>query len=114
MGIQWGDARGGNDFHEPPDQLHALLHAEHSGNFRGREPPPPPLPDLWRVSTLGGAELIILICRRKRHLGVKYVVTNLISLGWLTLCETQDTKQAKHGQGLNSMMPSGRSKDRGD
>ena len=47
----------------------------------------------------------ILICRRKRHLGVKYVITNLMRLGWQTLCERQDAKRERHGQGLNSMMP---------
>ena len=57
--------------------------------------------------------LIILICRRKRNLGVKYVVTNLMMLGWQTLCERQDAKQKKHGQGLNSMMPKGRIIDGG-
>ena len=53
----------------------------------------------------------MLICGRKHHLGVNYAVTNLMRLGWLTLCERQDAKQAKHGWGLDSMMPKGRSMD---
>ena len=57
--------------------------------------------------------LNILVCRRKRHLGVKYVVTNLMRLGWQTLCERQDNKRMKHGRGLNSMMPNGQITDRG-
>ena len=46
----------------------------------------------------------ILRCRHERHLGVNYFVTNLMRLGWQTLCERQDAKQAKHGRGLNSMI----------
>ena len=32
-------------------------------------------------------------------------------LGWQTLCERQDAKWAKHGQGLNSMILNGEIKD---
>ena len=55
--------------------------------------------------------LTILICRRKRHWGVKYVIASLLRLGWITLCERQDAERAKHGQGLNSMIPNRRSTD---
>ena len=34
-------------------------------------------------------------------------------LGWITLCERKDAKKAQHGRGLNSMIPNGRSTDRG-
>ena len=57
--------------------------------------------------------LTILIYIRKHHLGVNYVVTNLMSLGWLSLCEKQDTKRAKRRQGLNSMIMNGQSTDGG-
>ena len=46
-------------------------------------------------------------------MGVKYVVTNLIRLVWINLCERQDAKQAKYGRGINSMMPNGQSTDGG-
>ena len=36
-----------------------------------------------------------------------------MSLGWITFCERQDAKQAKHGRGLNSMMPNGKITDGG-
>ena len=55
----------------------------------------------------------ILRFRRNRHLVVKYVVTNLIRLGWKSLCERQDAKQAKNGRGFTCMMPNGKSTDRG-
>ena len=55
----------------------------------------------------------ILICRRKRDLSLKYVVTNLMRLGWQSLCERQDSKRAKHGQGLKSMIPNGQITDGG-
>ena len=58
------------------------------------------------------AYVAILIFRRKRHLGVKYVVTNLMRLGWQTLFLRQDAKLAKHRRGLSSMMPNRRSTDR--
>ena len=57
--------------------------------------------------------MTIPICRRKRHLGVKYVVTNLMRLGWLTLCERQDAERSKHGKGLDSIMPNGQRTDGG-
>ena len=57
--------------------------------------------------------MTIIICRRKRYLGVNYFVTNLMRLGWLTLCERQDAKLAKHGLGLNSMMTNRQSTDGG-
>ena len=57
--------------------------------------------------------MTILKCRRKQHLGVKYVVTNLMRLGWQSLCERQDAERAKHRRGINSMMPNGRRMDRG-
>ena len=57
--------------------------------------------------------MIILIYRSKRHLGVKYVVTNLMRLGWLTLCERQDAERSNHVWGLNIMMLNGRITDRG-
>ena len=53
--------------------------------------------------------MTILIFRRNRHLGVKYVVTNLMRLGWQTLCERKDAKRPKNRQGINSMMPNGQS-----
>ena len=55
--------------------------------------------------------MTILICRRKRHLGVKHVVTNLMRLGWQSLCERQDAKRVNHGWEFNCMMPNGRSTD---
>ena len=36
-----------------------------------------------------------------------------MKLAWLTFCERQDTKRAKHGRGLNSMMPNRQSTGRG-
>ena len=56
--------------------------------------------------------MTILIRRIKCHLGVKYVVTNLMRLGWQTLFLRQDAKLAKHRRGLSSMMPNRRSTDR--
>ena len=53
--------------------------------------------------------MTILICRRKSHLGVKYVVTDIMMMGWKSLCEMHDAKREKYGQGINSMMPNGRS-----
>ena len=60
-----------------------------------------------------GGGLTILRCRRKHHLGVKCVITNLTRLVWKYLCERQDAKWEKHGQGLDCMMPNGRNTDGG-
>ena len=67
----------------------------------------------WWVDTSYAIHWVtILRCRRKHHLGVKYVITNLLRLDWQYLCETQDAKQANHRRGINRMMSNRRSTDK--
>ena len=46
----------GDNAHQPLDPLCAPPHAGHGSYYVGREPPPPPLPVLLHVLTLGGDE----------------------------------------------------------